>query len=1369
MVTIRSVNEIIQSLVDYFRLAQPDLDTKPGTVARDLVIEGPASQLSLLYEEMSGVSDQQSLRLVSGSDLDKLAKNFGLTRKSATPSSGVALLTFSAINAPININSGDSIIASNGLSYVVQNGIAITPALSNFYQSVATKFQNDLDFVGITDTFAIEVTVRATTSGITGNLGKYSLIRTNISGVSNVTNTSPFTGGGDAETDAVFRDRVLSVFSGSSVGTALGYKNTAMSTTGVFDAFVVEPGDVLMTRDGSVVSTSNDGTKTVVSEGTGGKVDVVILGSNLNENIDSFIYRDRSNKNDPTDTKNIFVLGQIAGDENKTINRKRIDNIKNSILPVQPVQEVLEVTGSLSGSNFQPKTIDSFGRVFGNFELLKDTGLYGGSPWGFDSFHWIDFKVSDFAEDRIKGQLNGQDALTFTDVLEIPNVQQNIPITNENSLVTSDRSLIQLLHYPVTNVTRVFNVNTGERYVVSNQNPDGTGSTNNTGRIRITGNTLPTASDVLQVDYNWIVSYDQFSDYDGIVNTTNSRPVNDSIDWGYSSLVRSEKVKFTRNTENTFFVGNVIQPISSIINVKVVNPIEAQVTEVLTGTFTGRLSITLNDLTEEITTIDEVTLKNTNTELYNTSQADGVFSNQTTVVGIDIRYITTIILPTDTLATVGDKVTVFVNSLDTFNTVNSNGNFNGTQITVPAANITSTAQNIVLDVNYIANTPTLLSTTIPFLPVSRVGNGFDLSKNTGFNNSFITNTVRRDILVIQQNLSLQLYIELNESSLETIINNNLVVSIVRIVDGKELWNSDNQGTIITNTSNNNYQLVFSGFNAPVIGDRVLVVYYANNIRRFQPFTFGNTVIRSNISTVGVDNFNTRFLVGIQNFISESALTYQIIEPNSDEIIASGNDGYITSNVSTASQAIFGSPTLSFSSIANVRSKKVKISGSSNVDNNGIFDIISYNASDNNLVIKTVVDDISTRQVSIIRLADGKDLWSAAGFVEPELNLLAFPYSTAANVGDKVLILFYDVKNLKQSSTKLAVSITDQVVNTGVITIQGTTLIKSSDIVFTATSNGLKQNILEAMRKTLKLNSTSLIPSNMKLAKIAKLEKVNTVSIGSDEVLSVIATYDLEGTKIRDNSWFIEDFVEDTTLSDFEFNLPSTANNLSNTSVVNNLPSIGDRLRITFYYSVAGDSENLYFTRNGTLYTNKNFGLIDRIFVASGFTVSQSTRIVVSSFNQPIVGSRYKAIYDYTAPKPNERIVIRYNYNKLITDVTFNIENSRPINADVLVRQAKEILVDVTMNIVISDAQLTSSNLVVQNVKDRLLEALTINQLGAIIDASDLINVAYTIDGVDRARVLFFNKNGSTGQVLSLTAQQDEYFVPNNVVVNVENR
>src|SRR5579885_1981180 len=127
MVTIRNANEIIANLIDFFRLVQPDLDTKPGTVARDLFIDAPASQLSLLYDELSGVSNKQSLRLVTGTDLDKLAKNFGIVRKQSTPSQGVALLTFSSITAPVNINKGDLVTSTSGLTFQVTTGISVTP------------------------------------------------------------------------------------------------------------------------------------------------------------------------------------------------------------------------------------------------------------------------------------------------------------------------------------------------------------------------------------------------------------------------------------------------------------------------------------------------------------------------------------------------------------------------------------------------------------------------------------------------------------------------------------------------------------------------------------------------------------------------------------------------------------------------------------------------------------------------------------------------------------------------------------------------------------------------------------------------------------------------------------------------------------------------------------------------------------------------------------------------------------------------------------------------------------------------------------------------------------------------------------------
>src|SRR6185369_363215 len=123
--------------------------------------------------------------------------------------------------------------------------------------------------------------------------------------------------------------------------------------------------------------------------------------------------------------------------------------------------------------------------------------------------------------------------------------------------------------------------------------------------------------------------------------------------------------------------------------------------------------------------------KNNGTELYKTSQNDGVFSNLAGVVGIDIVFTTTIILPTDTPAQVGDKVTVYLNSSNIFQSGSIQGSSNGTQVTIPSTLIDSTADRINLRVTYIANVNDLFSSAVTFIPASRVGNGYALSNNNG--------------------------------------------------------------------------------------------------------------------------------------------------------------------------------------------------------------------------------------------------------------------------------------------------------------------------------------------------------------------------------------------------------------------------------------------------------------------------------------------------------------------------------------------------------------------------------------------------------------------------------------------------------------
>lgn len=1079
MVRIRSANEIILALIDFYRIAQPQLDTKPGTVSRDLLIDGPSTQLSRLYDELSRVATVQSLRLAIGSDLDKLASNFGATRKRGSKSSGPIILTFATLDADVAINKGDTVSAKNGASFIISNGAVVSSVYSNAYRAIASQNRADLDLLGITDQFAIQVSVEATSTGTQGNISKFSISTTEIAGVSNVSNISAFGGGSAAEDDASFRSRVLAIFSGSNTGTELGYKNAVLEDPSALDAVVIVPGDPLMTRDGTQVSTAEDGTKTIISEGSGGKVDIYIFGARLQETVSTFIYHDLSNTGNATNSANDFVLGQIDADAGKTVMRKRLDDLESGVLPEQPVNDVIDVTGTLSGSNFSEKTVDSLGRVSGNYELIRDTGVYGGSPWGFDKLHFISNKITDLQEDKTKGIYNGQDSLSFTDVLEISSIQQNINVINENSkIVQSDRSLIQASHFPITNVTRIFNTTTGERYVVVSQNPDG-GTQNTTGRIKIAGSSLPAISDILQVDYTWIFSYDPNHDFDNRLTNNNPRIVQDSIDWGFSNAIKREQATLT--TGNSVLNSTTLHPISSVITV---NAFTAQSSTIALSS--NRLSIIVSN---SVNNVISIVRDSDNAELFNTAKLDGSFNSFT------------IFLPTDTIGELSDTVSVIYNSEDVYNVDGYEGSFNSNKITiVPSA--TATVGRVV-EVSYIADVNSILPTTLlSDLPAIRSTNYF------------------------------------------------------------------------------------------------------------------NTV-----SAVGVGNQPTSHIFSVPNVVEQ---------------------------------------------------------------------------------------------------------------------------------------------NIRKAPSRLGLTISGSI-SAGVITVGGTTTSGVFDVVYTVGTSGLKQDLRSALRKSLGLSSASSVPTNLKISRLISVEKVETTT--NLDVLSTIHTYDIKGYSLNDNTYVKDESISDASLSVVEIKLPSTSDN------ENNIPAVGDRLRITFYYVLTGNSENVLFSKSGTLYTNNIFATIDSIAISSGFTSgsSSSATLAITTQNQPLNGSRYKTYYDYIAPKSNERITIRYNYNRLLTDSTLNIEDVRPINADVLAKEAVAIFVDVELNVVVTAEFVNSSQIVKQNVKDAITSALNATQLGTIVDASDLINSAYTVNGVDRARIISFNKSDNAGSVLSISAQKNEYIVASDVVINIESR
>lgn len=1076
---IRSQNEIIFSLLDFFRVAQPLLDTKPGTVARDLVIDGPAIQLSRLYEEVNRVSTLQSLRLALGIDLDRLGDNFDIKRNRGSKSTGLATLTFNTLDSDISIAKGSVVTAKNGSNFIATANATISSVLSTKYKANAARIRADLDLVGITDEFAETILVEASSTGTQGNISKFSLVSTSIAGVSNVTNVTAFGGGKVAEDDAAFRGRILAVFSGANTGTALGYKNAVQSDPAVIDAVVIEPGDSLMTRDGTQVSIAEDGTRTIISEGSGGKVDVIVFGIKLTDAVDSFVYRDLSNTGDPTNIANDFVIGQIAADKNKVVTRKRLDNLEAGVLPNQPVNNIVQISGSISGGNFVEETIDELGRSAGNYRLVRDTGVYSGSPWGFDKLQWIDSKIRDFSQDMTKKSFNGQDGLGFSDVTEIVSATQRINITNENSKVNaSNRSILQLAHYPMTNVTRVVNATTAERYVVSNQNPDGTGAINNTGRIFISGKSLPAANQILLVDYTWVFSFDPNVDFDNRAVSDNPRQVTDSIDWGYSNIVQREQAMLV-STGSSLSITTT-HPISSVISVNIYDSETSNIT-----LSSGRLSVIV---TNSIDNVVSVVNSSTGAELWNTSKKDGTFSGST------------IFLPTDTSGIFLDQISVVYNAEDIYDT-DTPGSFNSNVITI-VPDPPSIEAGMLVECTYVSNVLTILpSTILAALPAIRSGNGF------------------------------------------------------------------------------------------ITGSSVSVI--------------GNQPVTNIYSSPGVINYNLR----------------------------------------------------------------------------------------------------------------------------------KAPSNLSLTIGGSI--------------------------SSGVITISGTTVSRVFEAVFTASNDGLTQDLSTVLRKVLGLTSKVAIPSNVRLARIVSVEKVTATS--NFEVLTSDHTYDIKGYKLLDNTYVKSDCVTNSLLTRSEFTLPSTTDNIVNA------PITGNRIRITFYYVTSSDSENIMFSKNGTLYTNKRFSFVDTVAISSGFTSasSSSATLTINNLNQPTANALYNTTYDYIAPKVNERINIRFRYDQLISDATFAIETTRPVNADVLAKSSTPIGVDAIMKIGVTEDFTNSTEIVLQNVEDAVNSLLNSNALGTKIDGSDLVNRAYTINGVDSARVTFFNRSGNTGSVLSITAQKNEYIQANNIKIELE--
>jgi uncharacterized phage protein gp47/JayE len=666
-------------MIDRLRLTQPNLDTKEGTVSRDLFVEIQADEFDKLYKSVKIVSDKQTPDSAKGQDVDRWARNYGLFRKTGSFANGKVICAVNDLNSDIPIPSGSLHTAKNGYQFKTIGNYVMSVSEKNKYAANANRLRSALNIAGITDSFVIEIPVAATRPGTNGNISPLQIINSDIADGVKVINLTSFSGGNNSETDSAFKARILAVFSGSNTGTSAGYRNAALGTSGVLDAIVVKPGSTLMLRDGTEIISSNNNSFRIINSGTGGKVDIYVLGKSLEEVIETYIYSDLSGVGDATDERNDFIPGLFGIDKTLTVEERRVKAFEEGSVPLQPIDNIVSVVGSKSGILSQA-SFDLDGQLVGNYQLLKDNNVStGGSPFGFDKIRFISNVKDVNGESITKSNINSIDPLRFSGINSIKSVYQDIQVSSENSSSSiGDKSIVILNHKPVLNVSKVSNATTGEIYVIENQNLSKETGLNESGEILISGKTLPSRADILSVDYLWRNIFDNYIDFNGerTASSFNDENVADSIDWGISNGILDELSSISKTNDGFEYTVNTAYNISRVLSVYFAENVTASVKLIKDSDGKDIKGLELVATDQSIKNIISIT-DSDKVEVYNMADPDGTFSGRV------------IYLPTNTPAAIGDILNISYNKVEIFDIEDGNGSFSNSLITLPSEDILS--------------------------------------------------------------------------------------------------------------------------------------------------------------------------------------------------------------------------------------------------------------------------------------------------------------------------------------------------------------------------------------------------------------------------------------------------------------------------------------------------------------------------------------------------------------------------------------------------------------------------------------------------------------------------------------------------------
>jgi hypothetical protein len=337
-------SQILNSMLSFLQTKRPNIATNSGSVVSDVICSTVANQLSAqdgtsqsVFSSIQYTQDVQSFAvnaaILTPSDLDNLALNYGLTRNSGSASVGnitFRIRTYTTSSPIINVNAGTTVSTlatsqSPAVSFATTAGVTFTPSLAPSYFNPVSGFYEQ------------STTISCQTIGIVGNVGAQTItsLVSSVPGIDSVINTVSTTGGTDIESNTAFAARIQIKLEGNNVGTPNGIISLVNTNPSVQQAIVVGPNDPEMQRDQF-----------------GGSVDVYIKGQILTTVSDTPMY-------------------STTGSQSFILNHQ----------PALSVGSVTGVVASVSGHVFTP-TVDY------NFVENPNT-LFAGSTDAASYIEWI--------------------------------------------------------------------------------------------------------------------------------------------------------------------------------------------------------------------------------------------------------------------------------------------------------------------------------------------------------------------------------------------------------------------------------------------------------------------------------------------------------------------------------------------------------------------------------------------------------------------------------------------------------------------------------------------------------------------------------------------------------------------------------------------------------------------------------------------------------------------------------------------------------------------------------------------------------------------------------------------------------------------